>query len=262
VKAFLKTNKNDFNDAEAIAEATSRENIKCVPVKSSEQQELQSVHRMRTRLVRDRTALINEARGLLSEFGIVFPVNKEKFLKGVRRLFENEELQRTPLLERLLKQIMEQFYELEEKIAWCEDRLKEFFKSSEPCKRIQKVEGVGLLTATAMMASVHDFHSFKSGRDFSAWLGLVPKQFSTGGKTILGGISKRGHSYIRTLMIQGGQAAIRFSKNKSDARSLWINGLVAKKGRNVAAVAMANKNARIIWAMMTQNSEYKLSQAA
>jgi transposase len=262
VKAFVKTNKNDFNDAQAIAEASVRENIRTVPVKSTQQQELQAVHRMRTRLVRDRTAIINEARGFLTEFGIVFPVTKEKFLKAIALLFASNTLQATPLLEKLLKQSMQQFHELEEKISWCEGLLKEFSKSNEPCQRIQKVEGVGLITSTAMLASVADFESFKDARSFAAWLGLTPKQFSTGGKTILGGISKRGHVYIRTLLIQGAHAAIRFCKDKQDAKSLWIKALLAKKGRNLTAVAVANKTARIIWAMLKNNTEYKLRLAA
>lgn len=261
VKPFVKSNKNDFNDAEAIAEAVSRENMRFVPIKEEWQQELQAVHRMRERLIRDRTALVNELRGILMEYGEVIPRNIATFVSRMQELLMGGAFENT-LLRKFLEQGMEHFRQINWHVDWCDEQIKRFSKESPVCQRIEKIEGVGPISSTALASSIGDFRRFKKSRDFAAFLGLVPRQFSSGDKTKLAGISKRGDPRLRTLMIHGARAAILRSKQKPDRRSQWIQELYKKKGLNLACVALANKNARTIWALVTREENYEHYLAA
>ena len=255
VKPFVRSNKNDRNDAQAIVEASRRPNLHFVKVKDIERQDIQSLHRFRAKVMTDRTALGNEIRGLLHEYGIIFPQTMGQLMKGLVSLMESEAL--TPMMKRLIKRSYERLNSLNEEMDYLDKQIDSIFTSNEVCRRIEKIEGVGRLTATAIYAAVSDPHAFKNGRQFSAWLGLVPRQNSSGGTVRLLGISKRGDSYLRTLLVHGGRAAVRWSVGKVDSRSKWILAKQETRGYNRACVAVANKNARIIWAMMTSESEYR-----
>lgn len=254
-KPFVRSNKNDRNDAQAITEASRRPNIHFVKVKNIEHQDIQSLHRVRAKVMTDRTALGNEIRGLLHEYGIVFPETVGQLMKGLANLFESESL--TPLMRDLVKRSYDRICLLNEEMKYLDSQLDKVFVSNEVCRRIEKIEGVGRLTATAIYSAVPDPHAFKNGRQFSAWLGLVPKQNSSGGTVRLLGISKRGDCYLRTLLVHGGRAAVRWSEGKEDKRSLWMKEKQNTRGYNKACVAVANKNARIIWAMMANDTEYR-----
>lgn len=255
VKPFVRTNKNDRNDAQAITEASQRPNIHFVPVKNIERQDIQSVHRIRERVMTDRIALTNEIRGLLHEYGFVFPLTIGVLKKGMVKLFENEGL--TALFRRLVRRTYDRLIFLEGELKYLDEELAEIFESNEVCRRLEKIEGVGRMTATAIYAAVSDPNAYKCGRQFSAWLGLVPKQNSSGNTVRLGGISKRGDVYLRTLLIHGGRSVVRWSLKKKDKRSVWALEKRTSRGINKACVAVANKNARIIWALLAKGTEYK-----
>lgn len=255
VKPFVRSNKNDRNDAQAIVEASRRPNLHFVKVKDIHRQDIQSLHRFRAKVMTERTALGNEIRGLLHEYGIIFPQTMGQLMKGLVSLMETEAL--TPLMRSLINRSYQRLLSLNEEMNFLDRQIDTIFNSNDVCRRIEKIEGVGRLTATAIYAAVSDPKAFKNGRQFSAWLGLVPKQNSSGGTLRLLGISKRGDSYLRTLLVHGGRAAVRWSSGKTDGRSKWILEKHKERGYNRACVAVANKNARIIWAMMTNESEYK-----
>lgn len=255
VKPFVRTNKNDRNDAQAIVEASQRPNLHFVMVKNIERQDIQSLHRFRAKVVADRTELGNEIRGLLHEYGIIFPQTMSQLMKGLILLLEGDYL--TSMMKDLVKRAYDRLVLLSEEKKYLDKQIDSVLNSNEICRRIEKIEGVGRLTATAIYAAVSDPHVFKSGRQFSAWLGLVPKQNSSGGTVRLLGISKRGDGYLRTLLVHGGRAAVRWSAGKSDKRSEWILEKSKNRGFNKACVAVANKNARIIWAMMMNETEYR-----
>lgn len=255
VKPFVRTNKNDRNDAQAITEASQRPNIHFVAVKNIERQDIQSVHRIRERVMADRISLTNEIRGLLHEYGFVFPLTIGVLKKEMVKLFECEQL--TVLFRRLVRRTYDRLIFLETELKYLDRELDEIFESNEVCRRLEKIEGVGRMTATAIYAAVVDANAYKNGRQFSAWLGLVPKQNSSGGTVRLGGISKRGDSYLRTLLVHGGRSVVGWASKKKDKRSLWALEKHENRGFNKACVAVANKNARIIWALMAKGSEYK-----
>ena len=256
VKPYLKSNKNDANDAAAICEAVTRPHMRFVPPKSVEQQDIQSIHRVRSRLVGQRTALVNQVRGLLYEYGIVIPRGIASARKMLQALLDPESKGLTPYFKGLLSEMYDELVHLDSRIARLNARIQVVYRQSEACQRIAKLPGIGYLTATALVANVGDPGVFKNGRQMAAWLGLVPRQFSTGGKPRLGGISKRGDTYLRTLLIHGGRAVVRTSGGKSDKLSRWAQDLKARKGPQVAAVAVANKNARMIWAMLSNQTQY------
>jgi transposase len=256
VKPFVKTQKNDRNDAEAIVEASLRPSMHFVAIKTVEQQDLQFLHRVRQRLVAARTALINEMRGTLAEYGIVIamgPANLKKALPIV--LSTSSEL--TSNLRLLIEDLSVELAQMEDRITKMDKKIEAIFKASESAQRIAEIEGVGVLTATAIVAAVGDAKQFKNSRQMSAWLGLVPRQNSTGGRTTLLGITKRGDRYLRMLLIHGGRAAVRAAQNKADARAEWIKDKALRRGNNRAAVAVANKNARIIWKLLSSGESYK-----
>lgn len=260
VKPFVKSNKNDAADAEAIAEAVVRPNMRFVPIKQKEHHDIQTIHRVRTRLVRNRVALTNELHGLLSEYGIVLPLLRKKMLENLAEVLSPESEVIGVQTKAVLLEVVKELSDIEERIELCDDSLSTYSKSNEVCRRILEIPGIGVITATGIVASVPDAKAFKNGRQFSAWLGLVPKQHSSGGKDKLLGISKRGDVHLRTLLIHGGRAVVRsaIQKEKTDSIGLWAREKERLRGANRAAVAVANKNARIIWALMARGESFKV----
>jgi transposase len=258
VKPYVKTNKNDAADAEAICEAVSRPSMRFVPIKSIEQQAVLSVHRVRQGFVRARTAQANQIRGLLGEFGLVIPQGIHHIAERVPALLEDASdelpLEFRQLIDRLtghLKELDQQVRELERQIvAW--------HRSSDLSRKLEKIPGIGPLTATALVASIADARSFKNGRQVSAWLGLVPRQNSSGGKSTLLGISKRGDVYLRTLLIHGARSAILAAKRQGERKNVWLANLLNRRHANIAAVALANKNVRTVWALLAHGRDFKL----
>ena len=257
VKPYVKTNKNDQNDAEAIAEAVTRPSMHFVSPKSIEQQDIQALHRIRQRLIEQRTALSNQIRGLLTEYGIVFPQGISHVRKKLPEVFAKEKSTLTDLGQNIFAQLYEELKGLDTRIKDFDKRIEKTCQQNEVCQRLIKVEGVGPLTATALVAAVGDVHVFKNGRQMSAWLGLVPRQRSSGQRHVLLGISKRGDSYLRTLLIHGARSVVRIAKEKG----CWLMGVVDRRGTNRACVALANKNARILWALMAQGTDYQSQRA-
>ncbi len=263
VKPYVKTNKNDFNDAEGICEAVQRPNMRFVPAKSIAQQDIQCIHRARQQMVQRRRALGNEIRGFLAEYGLVIKVGSHNVVKELLLIIEDGENELTTRSRELFVKLKNEYQHILEAEVGFDKELKRIFEENELCQRISKIEGLGPVSSTAIVAAVGDANNFKNGRQMAAWLGLVPKQHSSGGKTVLLGISKRGDSYLRMLLIHGGRAALRWImvrplENLSPRQRIFRE-LAEKKGVNKAAVAMANKNARIIWAMMARNKEYSFS---
>jgi transposase len=257
VKPYVKSNKNDTRDAEGIAEAVTRPTMRFVPVKAVDQQDIQALHRVRERLMGARTALVNEVHGLLHEYGIVMPQGVAKFRQAVVEKLESEQDKLTALSQAMFWKLLEEFTALEEQLAYYQERLDTLATTHPECQRLMTIPGIGPLSATALVATVSDASAFKNGRQFAAWLGLVPRQHSTGGKERLLGISKRGDSYLRKLLIHGARATMRWVGLKTDRRSQWIRQLVERRGKNRAAVAVANKNARIVWALLTSHQDYQ-----
>jgi transposase len=260
VKPFVKTNKNDANDAEAIVEAASRASMHFVPIKQVEQQDIQSVHRVRSRLIKNRTALINEIRGLNLEYGIAIPLGALK-VKGALRLIIDDESNELTVSSRVLMQdLYDELIDVEERLKKVDKKIKLICKNSNPCQRILNIPGIGELTATAIVAAVPNANEFKNGRHMSAWLGLVPRQSSSGNKQVLLGISKRGDRYLRTLLIHGARAALCLCKKTDSKYGEWLNRKKASLSLNKAAVALANKNVRIIWSLLKTGEEFNCNQ--
>ena len=261
VTPYVKSNKNDRNDAEAICEAVGRPSMRFVPPKSSEQLAIQAVHRIRSRLVADRVRLVNQIRGLLAEHGVVIARDISRLRRALAEICGCHDDGLNELVRGLVRDVREELAELDQRIASYDRRVRELYRASELCKRIGKVEGIGPVTATALVASVGDRTCFKNGRQFAAWLGLVPKQRSSGGRARLFGISKRGDRYLRTLLIHSARAALGKAGKKQDPRSLWLNKMRERRHPNVVAVALANKNARIVWAMLADDKAYEPEQS-
>jgi len=256
VKPYVKSNKNDMRDAEAIAEAVTRPTMRFVPLKAVDQQDIPALHRVRERLIGERTALINEVHGLMLEYGIVLPKGVAKFRQAVVEKLEAEKDKLTALSQELFWKLVKEFAALEDQITFYQEKLETLATTHPECQRLMTIPGVGPITATALVAAVGDVGVFKNGRQFAAWLGLVPKQHSTGGQSLLLGISKRGDSYVRKLLIHGARATLRWVKLQTDKRSQWIRGLLGRRGWNRTAVAVANKNARIVWALLSRGGVY------
>jgi transposase len=257
VRPYVKSNKNDKNDAEAICEAVGRPHMRFVPAKSAEQLAVQAIHRIRSRLVTTRTRLANQIRGLLAEHGIVIARDMAKLRRRLADIVGGGEHTLNDLVRSLVVDLQEELMEIDRRIATYDRRIRELVRMSEPCQRLSKIEGIGPLCATALVAAIGDRQCFKNGRQFAAWLGLVPKQQSSGGRTRLFGISKRGDRYIRTLLIHGARAVLGRVRTKEDPRSQWLKKLRQRRHPNIAAVALANKNARIAWAMLTHGDIYE-----
>jgi len=257
VKPYVKTNKNDLRDAEAIAEAVTRPNMRFVPVKDVAHQDLQALHRVRERLMGARTALVNEMRGLLAEYGIVLPKGVNAFRKAVVEKLDTEQDKLTPVSQELFHHLFDELVKLEGRLSIYDEKLQAIAQSHPECQRLLSIPGIGPITATALIAAIGDVGAFKNGRQLAAWLGLVPKQYSTGGQTRLLGISKRGDNYLRKLLIHGARATLRWVGTKADRRSQWIRALLERRGWNRTAVAVANKNARIVWALLSRGGVYQ-----
>lgn len=258
VKPYVKSGKNDANDAEAICEAASRPTMRYVAVKTAEQQAGQSVHRIRSRVIRVRTALVNEIRGLLGEFGLV---EARKGVAAARELL-NQAID-TPdnglpgEMRELLRNLKEELQGHDERLAKLEKLIQHQVQKDKRVERLMAIEGVGPISATAVVSAVGDARQFSNGRQFAAWLGLVPSQHSSGGKERLGAINKRGDKYLRTLLIHGARSVLKHCQGRTDKRSDWVNKLVCRRNKNIATVALANKNARIIWAILSKGEAYQ-----
>ncbi len=256
VKPYVKSNKNDANDAEAICEAVGRPTMRFVSVKTIAQQDLQAIHRIRSELVRQRTAKVNQIRGLLSEYGIVVGRQVATLRRALPELLENAENGLSFDFRTLLDDLRQDLIRLDEREEEMSQKIHTLANSIPAAKRLQSIPGIGPMSATAIVCAVGDGKQFKRGRDLAAWLGLTPRQQSSGGKDRLLGISKRGDSYLRTLLIQGAKSVIKVVGNKTDPRSLWLQNLCTRKHKNTAAVALANKNARIAWALLNNETSY------
>lgn len=255
VAAYRKSGKNDFNDAEAICEAMSRPTMRFVEVKSLAQQDLQSLHRSRRLVMKQRIQVAHQLRGLLAEYGIAV----RQSIPALRR--EAAELMSEPgrlsgAMRRVVENNLEQLKLLERQLGELDGDIGRACRSDERCRRVTGVPGVGPLTATAIVAKVGNARQFPNGRALSAYLGLVPRQNSSGGKTVLLGISKKGDRYLRTLLIHGARAALRVASRHSDRRSQWALKLMRKSGPNLAAVALANKNARVLWKLLSSGEQF------
>lgn len=256
VKPFLKSNKNDHLDAEAIAEAVQRPTMRFVPAKSVEQLDLQALHRVRERLVSRRTAVINQIRAFLLERGIVFRTGRRHMAREMPKLFSDERSTLSPRMRTILQQLWNEWCGLETDIATVTKEIEAIAAADEGCRRLLAIPGVGPLVATALVAAVADGTGFKRGRDLAAWLGLVPRQHSTGGKSTLLGMSKRGNSHLRRLFIHGARSASMHMK-REQGLGPWLDQLETRVHKNVAVVALANKIVRISWAVLARKELYR-----
>jgi transposase len=256
VKPYVKGNKNDANDAEAICEAVSRPTMRFVAIKTIEQQDIQSVHRIRTILIQQRTAKVNHIRGLLAEYGIVVERRIEKLRKTLPLVLEDAENGLTFDFRVLLQELQQDLTALDNRVGELDKKIQLLASNNTSAKRLQQIPGIGPITATALVCAIGNGKQFKRGRDLAAWLGLTPRQHSSGGKECLLGISKRGDTYLRTLLIHGARSVLKVSDKKDDPRSRWIQNLCSRRNKNIAAVALANKNARIVWALLTKETDF------
>ena len=256
VKPYVKSNKNDANDAEAICEAVGRPTMRFVSVKTIAQQDLQAIHRIRSELVRQRTAKVNQIRGFLAEYGLVVGRQVATLRRALPELLEDAENGLSFDFRALLEDLRQDLIRLDERVSEMDKKIHTLAHSMPAAKLLQSIPGIGPMIATAIVCAVGDGKQFKRGRDLAAWLGLTPRQQSSGGKDRLLGITKRGDTYLRTLLIQGAKSVLKVVDKKTDPRSLWLQNLCARKHKNIAAVALANKNARIAWALLSNETSY------
>lgn len=245
VKPYVKTNKHDAADAEAICEAVARPNMRFVPLKTAESQAILAVHRARQGFVKARTAQANQIRGLLSEFGIVIPQGISNIGKRLPSILEDAENDLPDVFRQLLARLGDHLKELDRQVEELEIQIQTWHRQNDASRKLEKIPGIGPITASALVASIGDAKNFENGRQLSAWLGLVPRQHASGGKPVLLGISKRGDVYLRTLLIHGARAVVRVAERQADTDT-WLKRLLGRRNKNVAAVALANKNARIV----------------
>ncbi len=257
VKAFVRCNKNDYNDALAIAEAVVRPEMRGVPVKTVEQLDAQALHRLREQCLAARTALVNQLRGLLAEHGLVLSPGIGHVRRCLPALLEDAENGLSDLFRRLLAQGYQRLQEHDTHIAYYTTELKRQSQQDAACQRLQTIPGYGPIVASVFHSTVGDGQAYRRGRDVSASLGLVPRQHSSGGKSVLLGISKRGDRYLRSLLVHGARSVVRQAARKDDRLSRWINRIKAERGHNKAVVALANKLARIGWAVLYNRSTYQ-----
>lgn len=256
VKPYVKSNKTDAADAEAICEAVTRPNMRFVPIKDAEQQAVLSLHRARQGFVKARTALANQIRGLLAEYGITLPQGISHVSRRTPEIVEDGENDLPDVFRGLLHRLVVHLKELHRQVQEVEEQINAWHRSNEDSQKLAKVPGIGPLTATALVASIGDAKSFRNGRELAAWLGLVPRQHSSGGKVLLLGISKRGDGYLRMLMVHGARSAIRVAERKTTPTNSWSTEMLKRRHMNVAAVARANKNARVVWALLAHRRRY------
>jgi transposase len=258
VKPYVKSNKNDARDAEAICEAVGRPSMRFVAIKTPEQQALLALHRARQGLVRARTAQGNQIRGLLAEFGCVIPKGRRHLEQHIPEILEDAENGLPGMSRELFARLLEHLRHLDVQVQGLEAQIKAWHREDAASRRLEAVPGIGPLTASALVASIGDARNFKNGRQLSAWLGLVPRQHSSGGKPTLLGISKRGDVYLRTLLIHGARAALQRMKSSEH----WGAALAERRNKNLAAVALANKNARIVWALLAHGRDFQADYRA
>jgi transposase len=260
VKPYVKRNKNDKNDSIAIASAARDPEMRFGEVKTKEQQDIQSTHRIRSNLIRQRTALGNQARGLLAEYGIIIPKGISHVRNQLPLILGNNENNLSGLMLTNIQELYESLVQLDQKIGRYEQIIERIFKVNEVCKRLDKIPGIGEIGATILVAALgNNGADFKNGRHFAAFLGLTPKEHSSGNRTKLYGISKAGDTYIRTILVQGARAVLRVVDKKTDNLSIWLKELKNRKGENVTVVALANKMARTAWALVHRNCDYNPS---
>lgn len=258
VKPYRKYNKNDRADAEAICEAVQRPSMRFCSIKTVEQQDIQCLHRARSRLLKMRTALVNQIRGLMGEYGMALP----KGLAAVRVALARDCSKLTPTAKEVIEQLLAELKGVDENVDVYNKKLEALAKHHPVSQRLSTIPGVGPIIATAILGAVGDASEFKNGRHFSAWLGLVPKHAGTGGKDRILGISKRGDKYLRMLLIHGSRSILCYAPGKKDRLSMWAARLLERKGWNKTAVAVANKNARTIWALLRYEQDYQVRLAA
>lgn len=256
VKPYVKANKTDAADAEAICEAVTRPTMRFVPIKSVDQHAVLSLHRARSGFVKSRTAQANQIRGLLGEFGIVLPQGIVHVVRHLPDIIEDADNELPVVFRELLFRLRSHLLELNRQIQELEDQIGAWHRNNADSQRLASIPGVGVLTASALVASIGDASCFKNGRELAAWLGLVPRQHSSGGKPLLLGISKRGDAYLRTLMVHGARSVVRVAANKQTPTDGWTNELSSRRHMNVVSVARANKNARIAWALLAHERDY------
>ena len=257
VKPFVRGNKNDHNDALAIAEASSRPNINFVPLKTIEQQDIQALHRIRDKLISRRTSIVNQARGLLSEYGIIMPKGLSSFTKHIALVLDPADTRLTSRIKLQLAEIKEEYDSLSRRRLSIQKELDEYVLENELCQRLMTIPGIGVINATALFAAVGNASQFANPRELSVWLGVTPKQHASGGKSFMGRISKRGNQYLRKQLIHGARTLIHRTKGKNDKLSVWVKQLVERRGVNKGAVAIANRLARLAWILLHRNEDYK-----
>jgi len=257
VKPYVKTNKNDALDAEAICEAVTRPNMRFVPPKSPEQQSVLALHTARESFVHARSAQANQIRGLLLEFGLTIPQGIRHIYERVPELIEDARNELPGRFRLLADRLLQHLKELDRHVRELEREIEVWHRSNEVSLRLETIPGIGPITASALLASAGDPSNFKNARQFAAWIGLVPHQKSSGGKAQLLGISKRGDVYLRTLLIHGGRALVQLAKTRVDRAGTWLGRLVGRRHHNIAAVAMANKNGRLVWALLSTGKAYE-----
>lgn len=257
VKPFVKHQKNDRNDAEAICTAMRQPNMKFVPPKNEDQQDIQALHRARARLVNHRTALVSQMRGLLLDRGITIGVSIARARRAIPEILADNTNGLSEMSREVIAELFDFLGQINQRVRSFDRRIEAVFRANAACQRIARICGVGPKTATAVVAAVGDGQEFKNGRHLAAWMGLVPRQHSSGNRQILMGISKRGDKHLRTLLVHGARAVVRVAAGRCDPFSRWVNALRERRGVNRTIVAVANKNARIIWAMLRQDSEFQ-----
>jgi len=257
VKPFVRRQKNDSNDAEAICTALMQPNMRFVPKKTLDQQDVQALHRARQRLVNHRTAVISQMRGLLLDRGVAIGVAASRARRLIPQILAEPNDELTGLMREIIGSLYALMLQIDKRIRAFDKEIDAIFKASEACRRIAKISCVGLKTATAMIAAIGDGSDFKNGRYLAAWLGLVPRQHSSGDRRVMMGISNRGSKHLRTLLVHGARAVVRTASRKTDSRSNWVNELRQRRGYNRATVAVANKNARVIWAVVRSRDPYR-----
>jgi transposase len=258
VKPYIKTNKSDYIDAEAIAEAVQRPTMRFVPIKTEEHLDLQAVHRVRERWVMRRTAVVNQIRGLLLERGLTLPKGRSHVDHALPEILTDPALRLSGSFRVLLGQLQLELEQLTARIEQMDAVIQQTARENEACQRLTAIPGVGPVTATALVAAIGNGAGFRRGKDLAAWVGMVPREYSTGGKQKLLGISKRGNSYLRRLFVQGARVVMQYRTKQAPGLSVWLSQLMARTHQNVAVVALANKLIRMAWAVLCKNERYRV----
>jgi len=260
VKPFVRGNKNDHNDALAIAEAAKRPGIKVVPIKTIAQQDIQTLHRLRERYVSQRTRLSNQTRGLLSEYGVVFPQGFKALKQALAMLLDPKDTQLSVIIKEQIQYVSDEFDRLCLRLKELNHTLELIALNNPECQRLMSIPGIGYVNATGLYSAIGNGAQFKNARELSVWLGITPKQFSSGNKNVMSGITKRGDRYLRKQLIHGARAAMSRCKKREDHLGLWLNNIITRRGPNKACVALANKMARLCWTLLQKNQMYNPQQ--